>query len=106
MSIVSSRRSRSSARGVRAAGRIKTTPESLRLFAGSLAATDEGAIEATGNTFAIAALLLQHVPRAGISNRLRTRAIAEAKLKTDKVDARVLAELLAAGYLPGIWQPD
>ena len=41
-----------------------------------------------------------------ISNPLRTRAIAEAKVKTDKVDARVLAELLAAGYLPGIWWPD
>lgn len=41
-----------------------------------------------------------------ISNPLRTRAIAEAKVKTDKVDARVLAELLRADYLPGIWRPD
>src|SRR5206468_12033547 len=34
------------------------------------------------------------------------RAIAEAKVKTDKVDARVLAELLAANYLPGVWLAD
>src|SRR6266508_6002279 len=86
----------------RAAGRVETTPEALRLFAQSLAATDEVAIEATVNTFAIARLLDEHVARVVISNPLRTRAIAEAKVKTDKVDARVLAELLRAGYLPGI----
>jgi transposase len=90
---------------VRAAGRVETTPEALRLFAQSLAKTDEVAIEATVNTFAIARLLDEHVARVGISNPVRTRAIAEAKVKTDKVDARVLAELLAAGYLPGIWRP-
>jgi transposase len=90
----------------RAAGQVETTPEALRLFAQSLAATDEVAIEATVNTFAIARLLDEHVARVVISNPLRTRAIAEAKVKTDKVDARVLAELLRAGYLPGIWRPD
>lgn len=37
----------------RAAGQVETTPEALRLFAASLAATDEVAIEATVNTFAI-----------------------------------------------------
>jgi hypothetical protein len=36
------------------AGRIQTTPEALRLFADSLCATDEVALEATGNTYAIA----------------------------------------------------
>ena len=34
------------------------------------------------------------------------RAIAEAKFKTDKVDARVLAELLAADYIPRVWIGD
>lgn len=91
---------------VRAGGRVETTPEALRLFARSLAKTDEVAIEATVNTFAIARLLDEYVARVVISNPLRTRAIAEAKVKTDKVDACVLAELLAAGYLPGIWRPD
>src|SRR5215204_2663421 len=38
--------------------------------------------------------------------RPRPRAIAEAKVKTDKVDAEVLAQLLAADYLPGVWLPD
>jgi hypothetical protein len=38
--------------------------------------------------------------RVVVSNPLRTRAIAEAKIKTDKVDAEVLARLLAGGWLP------
>jgi transposase len=40
-----------------------------------------------------------------ISNPLKTRAIAEAKIKTDQIDARVLAQLLAAGFLPEVWRP-
>ena len=91
---------------VRAAGRIETTPEALRLFAESLCELDEVAIEATCNTHAIARLLEQHVGRVVVSNPQKTRAIAEAKVKTDKVDARVLAELLAADYLPGVWLAD
>ncbi|HKW35528.1 MAG TPA: transposase [Candidatus Acidoferrum sp.] len=34
------------------------------------------------------------------------RAIAEAKIKTDKVDSRVLAELLRCDYLPEVSEPD
>ena len=41
-----------------------------------------------------------------MSNPLRTRAIADAKVKTDTIDASPLAELLAADYLPTVWQPD
>jgi transposase len=41
-----------------------------------------------------------------IANTRKLRAIAEAKVKTDKVDARTLCELLAAGYLPEVFGPD
>jgi hypothetical protein len=91
---------------VRSAGQIKTTPKALRLFAGSLCKTDQVAIEATCNTHAIARLLERHVGRVVVSNPAKTRAIAEAKVKTDKVDAQVLAELVAANYLPGVWLAD
>jgi transposase len=91
---------------VRSAGRIETTPEALRLFAGSLCERDEVALEATCNTHAIARLLERHVGRVVLSNPTKTRAIAEAKVKTDKVDARVLAQLLAAGFLPSVWLAD
>jgi transposase len=41
-----------------------------------------------------------------VSNPLTTKAIASAKVKTDKVDAFVLAQLLRCDYLPQVWQPD
>jgi hypothetical protein len=82
------------------AGQIATTREGLRAFADSLVATEEVAIEATCNTHAIAKLIAPRVARLVISNPLKTRAIAEAKVKTDTVDAQVLAQLLAADYLP------
>ena len=91
---------------VRQAGQIKTTPEELRIFAESLGPDDEVALEATCNTYAVATLLERHVARVVVSNPQKTRAIAEAKVKTDKVDAEILAQLLAADYLPPVWLPD
>jgi len=91
---------------VRQLGRIRTTAADLRAFAESLGPDDQVAMEATINTFAIARLLEEHAGRVVVSNPMRTRAIADAKIKTDKVDAGVLAQLLAADYLPGVWQPD
>jgi transposase len=91
---------------VRQAGQIATTPEALRVFADSLAPGDEVALEATGNTHAIVRLLQGRVARVVVSNPQKTRAIAEAKVKTDKVDAEILAQLLAADYLPGVWVAD
>ena len=41
-----------------------------------------------------------------VSNPRKTRAIAEAKAKTDKVDARILAQLLAADFLAETWVAD
>lgn len=64
------------------------------------------ALEATFHTWAIAALLEPWVAEVVVSNPLRTRAIAEAKIKTDRVDATVLAHLLRLDYLPRVWQPD
>lgn len=88
------------------AGRFGTTPEEVRAFADGLTPTDEVALEATGNTWAIAAVLASRAGRVVVSNPVKTRAIAEAKVKTDKVDAAILAELLAADYLPAVWMPD
>jgi transposase len=91
---------------VRQAGQIPLTNEGLRVFADSLGPQDEVAIEATCNTHAIVRLIEPHVARVVVSNPQKTRAIAEAKVKTDKVDAEILAQLLAADYLPSVWVAD
>lgn len=86
---------------------VPVTREALRSFAErQLSCADRLAMEATTNTWAVAGVLRQFVQEIVISNPLKVRAIAEAKIKTDKVDARVLAELLRCNYLPVVWQPD
>jgi transposase len=104
MCTATSRRWRSG-RTVGCVRRGGSTPR-RRLFADSLAASDEVALEATCNTHAIVRLLAPRVARVVVSNPQKTRAIAEAKVKTDKVDAEVLAQLLAADYLPSVWVAD
>ncbi len=89
---------------VRRVGRIETTD--LRVFAQSLGPEDHVVLESTSLTWAIAELLAQHAGKVTVSNPMRTKAIASAKVKTDKVDARVLAQLGAADFLPEVWAPD
>jgi len=90
----------------RSAGRIGATPEELTAFARALRPDDRVVLEATTNTWAIVELLETHAGEVVVSNPQRTRAIADAKKKTDTIDAATLAELLAADYLPLVWQPD
>jgi transposase len=87
-------------------GRIGVRPEDLRAWAATLNGDDEIALEATTNSDAIATMLRPLVARVVVSNPRKTRAIAEAKVKTDKVDARILAQLLAADFLPETWVAD
>ncbi|MDQ4071620.1 MAG: IS110 family transposase, partial [Actinomycetota bacterium] len=90
---------------VRTAGRVATTPEALELFAQSLAATDAVAIEATANALAIARIVEPHVGRVVLANPQAVRETSR-RAKTDKIDAKVLAQLLAAGFLDRVWTPD
>jgi transposase len=89
---------------VRRLGRIETTQ--LRDFAASWGPTDHVVLESTAMTWAIAEHLSRHAGRVTVSNPMRTRAIASAKVKTDKIDAKVLAQLGAADFLPEVWAPD
>jgi transposase len=91
---------------VRPGERVAATPAELRAFAETLGPDDQVVLEATVNTWPIADLLRAHAGRVVVSNPMKTRAIAEAKVKTDKVDAAVLAQLLAADFIPEVWAPD
>jgi transposase len=79
---------------VRSAGRIETKPEQIELFAGSLAADDQVALEVTGNAWEIARMIEPHVSRVVVVSPNDT-GIRQARAKTDRLDARTLAKLLA-----------
>ena len=90
---------------VRSAGRVETTPERLELFAQSLAADDRVALEVTANSWEIARILGPHVARVIVVSPGDT-GMRQARAKTDRLDARTLAKLLAAGELDSVWVPD
>src|SRR5438552_540341 len=81
---------------VRLAGRVLTEPEALALFAQSLGVDDEVTLEATGNALEIARIIEPHVARVVLANAKAVKGITRAGAKTDKIDARTLAKLLAA----------
>ena len=90
---------------VRSPGRIETTPGALELFAQSLCSTDRVVLEVTGNAWEIARILEPHVGEVLVVHPDDT-GIRQARAKTDRLDARALAKLLAGGSLEGLWMPD
>lgn len=85
--------------------RIGASREELLSLARELRKSDRVALESTTNTWAVVDVIEPFVESVVVSNPLKTKAIAEAKVKTDKVDAHVLAQLLRCDYLPSVWVP-
>jgi transposase len=90
---------------VRSAGRIATTPQELELFAQSLGKDDRVALEVTGNAWEVARIIEPHVAQVIVVSPTDT-GIRQARAKTDRLDARTLAKLLATGSLTPLWMPD
>ena len=86
--------------------RIDTNITSIKKFASSLNTDDHVVIESTTNAFPIAQLLRKYTPHVFVANPLQTKIIAQSKVKTDKIDAEVLARLEASGFLPVVWEPE
>lgn len=86
-------------------GRIDMTRSGLEGFGRSLEPEDEIVIEATGNAMSVVRVLSPFA-RVIVANPMQVKAIAHARIKTDKIDAGVLAQLQASGFLPEVWVPD
>lgn len=90
---------------LRRLGRVDMRRDLLAAFAAKLSPNDVGVIEATGNATSAAAVVAPHVKKVGIGNPKQVRIIAYAKIKTT-IDADVLAQLYASGFLPEVWIAD
>jgi len=86
--------------------RVDLDHDAVVAFGRQLQKKDEVVLEATGNTAAIVRLLSPFVAKVVIANPMQVKAIAHARVKTDKVDAKILAQLHAAGFLPEVWAAD
>lgn len=84
-----------------------------RLTIGELAAwaktnlrpTDQIVIEATSSAWTVHDLLAPLVTRCVVADARQVKWIANAAVKTDKLDVLRLAKLLAAGLIPAVWVP-
>jgi transposase len=89
--------------------RFANDPEEIEEFSGKLTTLHDevrAVVESTGNLWIqIHDRLEEHGFDVALSNPAKTRLIAEAKVKTDKVDARTLAALLRADMLPTCYVP-
>jgi transposase len=79
-------------------GRVDMRRPFLEAFAKKLAKEDVVVVEATGNASSVAAVIAPHVKKVVIANPKQVRIIAHAKIKTDTIDAKVLAQLYASGF--------
>lgn len=77
----------------------------LEEFVNSLSEDDEVVLEATGAWYYFYELLEGKVSSITLSHPAKTRIIAEAKIKTDKIDSEKLAHLLRANLVPASYIP-
>lgn len=92
---------------LRRLGRVPMRRADLEAFTRQeLTHDDHVIVEATGNAAAVVEVLSPYVHRVVIANPKLVRLIAYAKIKTDGIDAAVLAKLYATGFLPKVWIPD
>ena len=81
--------------------------EALEQFAREqLRPTGRAALEATTKTRAVVTILRPRVAGVVVGNPLEIKAIAQAKVKTDKIGAEAPAQLLRCDYRPAARQPD
>ena len=87
--------------------RFPSTKENFLLIAKNLRKTDTIALEVSNSANAVMSVFkLNSDCNSLLSNPLQTKVISQTRCKTDKVDARVLADLARVDYLPTVWFPD
>ncbi len=83
-------------------GRIGMTRDHLEAFARTLTHDDPVVVVATCNAAAVMEGISPHVGRVVVANPRQVRMIAHARIKTDVIDAAVLARLYASNFLPEV----
>src|SRR3954471_6371621 len=84
---------------------IDNDPDTLKRIFRKYKGDVEVACEACSNSFWVAETLSPLVRKVHVGDTKKIRWIAEARIKTDKIDAGILAELLRADLFPSISIP-
>lgn len=79
---------------------LANDPENFTLYLKRWEGKIKVALEATYNWYWLVDLLQRLGAEVKLAHPYKTRIIGEAKVKTDKIDSRILAQLLRADFLP------
>lgn len=86
--------------------RVPARRDALREFLGSIPGPTRVALEATRNWYWVFDALEPEAERITLAHPAKTRLIAETRIRTDKVDSRIYAELDRINFLPACYVPD
>lgn len=84
---------------------LKNDPETLRAFFRRQPAGSQVVVEATGHWYRFYELIEDRFPDLVLAHPQKVKAIASAKIKTDKIDSGILAQLLRVDLLPRAYVP-
>jgi len=87
-------------------GKVPNTPKDIAAAVEGLPRPIRVVFEATGNWQATYEALEPHVEEMQMAHPLKTKAIAHARIKTDKIDSGILAHLGRADLVPQSWIPN
>ena len=87
-------------------GRIGNSQKSLQHFLGKAEVGRKAVLEAGRNWTIMHDWLESEVEEVKLAHPLKVKAIADAKIKTDKIDAKTLAHLLRCDLVPCAYVPD
>lgn len=85
-------------------GRIGNRPEDVAALFENLEGESKAVIEATRN-WLVMHDMLEEFSEVTLAHPMKVKAIASAKIKTDAIDSRVLADLLRADLIPAAHVP-
>ncbi len=85
---------------------LKNKGDELKEFVDTIAKDDEVVLEATRNWYHFYEMVEDKALNITLSHPAKTRAIASAKIKTDKIDSRMLAHLLRCDLIPASYIPE
>ena len=86
-------------------GKLANNRDALAAFFAEIEGPTRVVIEASMNWYHLYDLLESLEIPVTLAHPLRTRAIAEAKVKTDKIDSTILAHLLRTDLVPAAYIP-
>jgi len=85
---------------------IANLPEVLRAYYETLPRPFTLAVETTYNWYYFVDLAEEYADKVYLANSYELKAFAKRNKKTDKIDARLIADVLRKGYLPTVALPD